>query len=91
MRSVPWWVGIFILMASSLGSVARAEDPAPKDEGQRLEDRLKEEAKRLGEPEGYCLAGSPCAERPEFDGPPACLAADDLGVCSSRGTVEPAE
>ena len=90
-RLVPWLVAIVIVMAGSLGPVARAEDPGPEGEKRRVEDRLEDEAKRLGEPVGYCLAGSPCAEHPEFKGPPACLAADDLGVCSSRGAVEPAE
>ena len=94
MRPSPRSILSVVLTSSLLGTRALAGDLPTDGEDQRREDRLLEEAiEHFAElsDEGFCLAGSSCAERPEFEGPPACLAADDLAACDSRGTVQPAK
>jgi len=81
-------VAVLIATFACPGTHSVTEDPGLTVEEQRLV-WLHEEARRriqesLSEP--HCLAGTLCADRKEFEGPPACLTG--LGFCDSRGTVE---
>ena len=83
-------VAVLVATFACPGTHSVTEDPGLTVEELRLV-WLHEEARRrvhesLGE--SHCLAGTLCADRKEFEGPPACLTG--LNLCSSRGTVEPA-
>ena len=96
MKGVSWSLVILNPSSACLGTHAAAEDTVTKREAveERRLAELREKPAELRRrevlnfPEQYCLAGSSCAEHPEFDGPPACLASNGLGVCDSSGTIE---
>jgi len=81
-------VAILIATFACPGTHSVTEDPGLTVEEQRLVWLYDEARRRIHESssEPHCLAGTLCADRKEFVGPPACLA--DLSICNSRGTVE---